>query len=70
MLSPLAMPHHSLGASARPQPCSPALLCEAVQGLPFLSSAIFLAGLLVLSLEDTCYFCSLEAAHKETWIRK
>lgn len=80
MLSPPSMACHSLSASVWPQPSSPTppnspssptLLCKAIQGLLFLSSVIFLAGLLVLSLEDVCYLsCSLEAAHKETWKRK
>lgn len=65
VLSPPSMSRRSLGASTRPQPSSPALLCEAFQGLPFLSNVIFLAGMLVLSLEDVCYFFSLKRKKKK-----
>lgn len=60
----------SLGVSAQLQPSSPTFLCKAIQGLPLSFAAIFLAGLLVLSMEDVSYICSLEAAHKKAWKRK
>lgn len=66
MLFPHSMPHPSLGVCAQLQPSSPAFLCKAVHRL----SLSFLADFLVLSFEDVCYICSLEAAHKELQKRK
>lgn len=61
-----SMSHPSLGVSAQPRPSSPTFLCKAIHGVPLSSGVMcFLGGLLVLSLEDVCYVCSLEAAHKK-----
>lgn len=60
LLLPHSMPCPTLGVSARLQSPSPTFLCKALHRLPL----SFLEGLLVLSLKDVCYVCSLEPAHK------
>lgn len=61
MLFPHSVPCPSLSVSARLQPSSLTFLCKAIHRLPL----SFLAGLLVLSLKDVRYVCSLEAANKK-----